>query len=165
MKKEIKKEKNHAFGKDLYLLGKDFHNVKYWLEAPSWDCGWYWGFGYIETYTHNNPSLARDINSHQSIASSFLGRQGNDYIHNLHDSPILLQSTFTDKEGWELSELLKQFYLLSNMASFAHKDRPGCHIASSPVDHGDLSEWYKKINEEMIPRVTAAILAILTPVE
>ena len=60
------KRKSHAFKKDIYLLGADSCGNKYWLEAPSWDCKWYWGFGYIETYTNSdNPSISNDIISHQ----------------------------------------------------------------------------------------------------
>ena len=40
--------------KDRIFLGKlDGENV--WLAPPSWDCGWYWGFGYIQNrnmHTH-----------------------------------------------------------------------------------------------------------------
>jgi hypothetical protein len=46
----LSKRKSHAFGKDIYLIGKDKSGTNYWLESPSWDCDWYWGFGYIETY-------------------------------------------------------------------------------------------------------------------
>jgi len=68
----MKKTKKHAFGKDVYLLGKDKHGIYYWLESPKWDCGWYWGFGYIETYTNNKqPQLAKDINSHEH-ANNFM---------------------------------------------------------------------------------------------
>jgi hypothetical protein len=73
MKTQIKKEQNFAFGKDVFLLGQDKEGIKYWLEAPKFDCGWYWGFGYVETYTNNdNPGKAKDINSHQHIDSSFI---------------------------------------------------------------------------------------------
>lgn len=61
----MKKRTTKAFGKKVYLLGTDEYDRYLWLEAPSWDCGWYWGFGYIEEYTnHKNPSIAIDINMH-----------------------------------------------------------------------------------------------------
>ena len=69
----MKKQTTIAFNKKIYLLGADAEGTKYWLEAPSWDCGWYFGFGYVETYTNNNcPSKAADINSHQHFDSLFL---------------------------------------------------------------------------------------------
>lgn len=165
MKEIIEKRKSHAFGRDIYLLGIDSNGEKYWLESPSFDCGRYWGFGYVETYTHRNPKLARDISSHQHIDSSFLGKQGKEYIRNLYDSPILQKTTFTEKEGWQLSELFKQFYLLKNMADFTYREKPNCNVTVSPVDHGNMKDWNKKINEEMIPRITKAILDILSPEE
>ena len=33
--------------KKEYLLGTDEYGIKYWLESESWDCNWYWGFGYL----------------------------------------------------------------------------------------------------------------------
>lgn len=165
-KKVMKKEVNHAFGKDIYLLGKDENNRKYWLEAPSWDCDWYWGFGYVETYTNNkNPSIAKDIATHEHIDTSFLGKQGYEYIHNLYDSPLLQETTFTMEEGWQLGELFKQFYLLQKMAEFTHREKPNCGITSSPIEHGDLKLWNKDINEKMIPAITSKIMEILTPVD
>ena len=71
----MKKQKSHAFGKDIYLLGKDSDGTMYWLEAARWDCKWYWGFGYVETYTNNNhTSRSRDISSHQHFDSLFFNK-------------------------------------------------------------------------------------------
>lgn len=173
MKTTLAKKQSKAFEKDIYLLGEDQGGTKYWLEEPSFDCGWYWGFGYVETYTYNNrPDLAKDSASHQHI-DGLLGQQTTydfekkcfvvgDYIHNLYDNPLFAKTTFTSKEGWKLSELFQQFYLLRKMADFAHKELPGCNITTSPVDHGDMKNWYSKINNEMIPRITSAILEILS---
>lgn len=175
MKPNIDKQKSHAFGKDIYLLGEDETGTRYWLEAPKWDCGWYWGFGYVETYTNNNnPSISRDISSHQHINSSFMGQMEKydfeksafvkgEYVHNIYDAPLLDKTTFSESEGWKLSELFKQFYLLREMADFTHKDKPGCHVTESPVDHGNMSKLNKHINEEMIPLITAKIIEILSP--
>ena len=61
----MQKKKIYAFGYH-YLLGIDSVGIKHYVEAPSWDCGWYWGFGYIESYTNNNsPGTSRDKQSHQ----------------------------------------------------------------------------------------------------
>ena len=167
MKKDIiKKEKNHAFGKDIFLLGHDEYGKRYWLEAPRWDCGWYWGFGYVETYTNNrHPGKSKDFSSHQHIDSSFMGKinGSSEYVHNIYDCPKLTKTTFTYDEGWKLSELFKQFYLLKDMAAFTHKKRPGCHTTKSPVDHGDMKSWCDHINDVMIPKITAEIMSILSP--
>jgi hypothetical protein len=171
----LAKQKRHAFRKDIYLLGQDEDGRNYWLEAPSWDCSWYWGFGYVETYTNNkSPKKSRDILSHEHIDSSFMGSQEvynhekqcfvkGEYIHNIYDSPRLVKTTFTSDEGWKLSELFEQFYLLRKMAEFTHKEKPGCNVTTSPVNHGKMSGWNEHINEFMIPMITAEIMRILSP--
>lgn len=175
-KYRMKKRKSRAFGKDVYLLGKNAEGYTLWLEEPKWDCGWYWGFGYIETYTNKeNPAKARDRSSH----SHFSGLVGNqeyydhekgcfrkgDYVHNVYDSPRLVETCFSSAEGWQLSELFREFYLLKDMADYTHRQPCGCHLTTSPVDQGDMSDWHKHINEVMIPKITAKILEILSPAE
>ena len=72
MTKTLPKTKDKAFGKEVYLLGRDNEGIKYWLEEPKWDCEWYWGFGYIETYSGNRkPSIAIDISSHQHASGEY----------------------------------------------------------------------------------------------
>lgn len=169
----LNKQKSFAFGKDIYLLGQDMEGTNYWLEAPKWDCGWYWGFGYVETYTNNrNPSLSKDISSHQHIDSSFMGsseyydtekgcfRKG-EYIHNIYDSPKLSVKTFTSEEGWELSELFNQFYFLREAAE--NFGRGKCHTASTKAPSWEKKDLAKEINEIHIPNVTKRILEILSP--
>lgn len=166
MKEQIKKRKSFAFGKNVYLLGEDSNGIKYWLEEPKWECDWYWGFGYVETYLNNdNPTKSKDISSHQHIKTSFLGKQGKDYIHNLFDSPLLHKITFSKKEGWILSELFEEFYLLQKMAEYCHaKPKPSCNISSSVVDNSmHIIGWYNTINKNMIPTITAKIIELLSP--
>lgn len=175
-KNTLQKQESFAFGKRIFLIGQDSEGINYWLEEPKWDCGWYWGFGYIETYTNNkNPRIARDISSHQHF-SGFVGQQEkydfdkkcfvkDDYIHNIYDSKKLKKTTFSEKEGWQLSELFKQFYLLQDMAEFCHK-KPvvGCNITTvKEVDNNNsVGGWYDEINKVMIPKITARILEILS---
>ena len=145
MKKSISKVK----GKERFLMGRNQYGQLLWLEAPSWDCGWYWGFGYLETsdsHTHVDTSLMKDVS-------------------NIFESKELVDKTFNEKEGWELTELFTQFYLLRKTPEFAGKTLPGCHVTTSPVNHGDLTEWSTKINKELIPRITKKIIEILTPKE
>jgi len=171
----IPKRKSHAFGKDVYLLGTDKEGIRYWLEAPTWDCGWYWGFGYVETY-HNNamPTRAKDIDSHTHIDSAFIGkheyydtttktRKLSEYIHNIYDNPTLCSKTFNEKEGWELSELFNQFYFLRQAAE--NFGRGKCHTANTTAPSWEKKDLAKEINEVHIPAVTARILQILSPAQ
>ena len=154
------KSKSHAFNKDVYLLGADENGDKYWLEAPSWDCNWYWGFGYIEVYSNNSdPSMARDITSH-SHATNFMS----EYFTSWNGSdPILKDQVFNEQEGWELSELFKQFYFLKEAAE--NFKRGNCYVATAKIPEWKKPELVIEINEILIPQVTKRILDILTPVK
>lgn len=137
--KKIAKQQNHAFGKDIYLLGVDSDNQNVWLEAPSWDCNWYWGFGYVERYTNNNkPHLSKDIISHTHIDSEFK-KTGKIDLNN-----YLVKQTFTIEDGEHLNSLFNQFYKLRQEADKKEK----------------LS---KDINENQIPLITNKIIELLKP--
>lgn len=153
MEKQVKR----AFGKKIYYLGKGTDGLNYWLEAPSWDCGWYWGFGYVETYTNNkNPEAARDIRSHQHFDGLFLKRDIFNSFVNFLETPL------TEKEVWKLLELMKEFYTLREAAELL--GRGGAHITESPVKEAiKQTEIAEKINKELIPAVTVAVLEILSP--
>lgn len=155
---DMNKQKTIAFDKEVYLLGADNEGIYYWLESPKWDCGWYWGFGYIETYTNNkNPQISRDINSHQH-AENFMSKW---FIEWNGSKPILAHTTFTEKEGWELSELFEQFYFLQKAAE--NFGRGKCYTSNTTIPLWQKTELAKEINEKIIPQVTARILEILTP--
>lgn len=157
-KKMNKQKIEHVFGKDIYLLGKDEDGINYWLESPSWDCDWYWGFGYIETYRNNeNPKSSYDISSHQ-YAENFMSKW---FIEWNGSKPKLKERAFTEKEGWELSELFEQFYFLSEAA--ANFKNGKCHCSSSKIKLWKKPALTKEINEKLIPIVTKRILEILTP--
>jgi len=176
MKNTLKKKTSFAFRKEIYLLGQDEDGINCWLEEPKWDCGWYWGFGYIITYTNNrNPYLAKDINSHSHF-DGFVGTQEEydhdkgcfvkgEYIHNIYNSPRLAKTVFSEKEGWKLSELFKQFYLLQDMARFCHQGNTNTCIVEGFNHSENIKGWWETINFEMIPKVTNEILKILTPKE
>jgi len=107
----MNKIRSHAFGRDVYLLGERKTGEWVWLEAPQWNCDWYWGFGYIEEYTVNkHPERARDIQSH-SHWSGLVGKQeyydtekgcfrlGSKYIHHLNMNPDMAGTVLTDGES------------------------------------------------------------------
>ena len=151
----IEKRKSFAFGKEVYLLGSDSDGVTYWLEAPSWDCGWYWGFGYIETYTNNtSPHASRDIESHQH-ADNFYSEWCN---------KILKEKTFSDDEKWALCELFENFYTLKNLAETQkHEGKEGNFTSKRHgFDYRKLLREDVNINRDCLPFVMAKIVSILT---
>lgn len=173
-KNTLSKQQDFAFKKNVYLLGADKDGIKYWLEGPTWDCGWYWGFGYVETYQCNSmPSRAKDIDSHQHIDSSFIGKVDyynyelkqwgrTEYIHNIYDCPRLAKTTFDEETGWILSELFQEFYTLKKTAELFHSG--GAGVATSPLkDILQLTDYENHINKVLIPAITAKIIELLTP--
>jgi hypothetical protein len=161
----MKKQKDHAFGKDVYLLGMDKEGQYLWLEAPTWDCDWYWGFGYVEQYTvHKNPGKSKDIQSHTHLNYFIVGpsmAKDGGYCYNPFDSAAFSETTFTEKEGGELGELFEQFYFLKKAAENFRRGK--CHVANAKVDLWKGEAKAKEINEVIIPKVTARILEILAP--
>ena len=148
-----------------YLMGKNQYGEKVWLETPSWDCDWYWGFGYLHTKSsHTHVSGLTGRHEYYDTEKQCF-RLSSEYIHNIYDSPELVETTFTEKEGWKLSELFKEFYLLKAMAEYTHRNPASCHLTTSPVtqDPEKMAQWHKEINEVMIPLITAKILRMLTP--
>lgn len=129
----LKKKTSHAFKKEVYLLGADDSGVLYWLEAPSWDCGWYWGFGYVENYTNNeHPNKSKDIISHTHISSIF---EKNDVID--MNNGLLINPTYTKNEGVKLSGLFTKFYELKVIAE---RDKP-----NRQINEIELPELFKEI--------------------
>lgn len=171
------KKISHAFNKDIYLLGKDQEGQLYWLESPSWDCGWYWGFGYIETYTNNRrPDLARDINSHSHFEGFLWGNDKTsefkdgkwvenhlDYHHHINQSSLLAETVLTDNESWELSDLMKRFYTLKEAAEIFHTG--SAHLTSSNSCDSTNKHIENQINKIELPKIFKRVLEILTPAD
>lgn len=156
----MKKQTTVAFKKKIYLLGKDAEGTKYWLAAPSWDCNWYWGFGYVETYTNNDcPSIARDINSHQHFDSLFL----NDSKVNAFDAfrEFFKETTLDQKEIWLLMDYMQSFYALKNVArilagGYSHMTE------KAKLSEVQNIEMAKEINEKMLPAIFKQIDILLS---
>ena len=152
--KNLIKRIESAFGKDVYLLGEEKEGVQYWLEAPSWDCDWYWGFGYIETYTNNTqPQNSRDCSSHEhanGFMSWVIGWNGKE--------PKLINTTFNNSEAWRLVELFKRFYMFKDLASYYHGG--SCGVTGLGDDKKNQLEC-DRINQIEIRYVMDEILNIL----
>ncbi len=151
----MEKRVSQAFDKVVYLLGKDKEGTYYWLEEPHWDCGWYWGFGYIESYTNNtDPKFSRDVASHEHAEDFYPKWFG-------ADNSILTETTFSESEGWELVELFERFYLLRNMAKYFYKGK--CRIAITTIENWAMPKLTLEINKTRIPIIMDRITQILTP--
>ena len=152
------RQKRHAFGKDIYFLGQDENGVNYWLEAASWDCSWYWGGGYVETYTNNaSPEKSRDINSHQHFDGLFF--KGNKNARDLFIEFFPVHP-FTDSEIWKICELMKAFYTARSYSDMLYTG--GAHYTTNPAsDIIKSEEEYNRINKNVIPAIMQELYKIL----
>ena len=147
-----------AFGKKIYLLGKDKEGIWYWLEEASWDCDWYWGFGYVETYTNNkNPERSRDINSHQHFDGLFL--KGSKMCKDMFDE-FFNETPLNDSEKWKLLELMQTIYTLKEYSEVMY--RGGSNITNNPIKEVIKNqEEYKRINKIVLPQLFEEVYKIL----
>ena len=153
----MKKKISYAFGKEIYLLGKDENGTLYWLEEPSWDCGWYWGFGYIETYTNNkNPHLARDINSHQHWQGLILNNKNNSYDNFKN---LFVETPLSDNEIWELCDYMKTFYSLKEVAGLFNHGY-SYYTEKAKIDDLKNQEQEDLVNKTWLPEVFKRIKKI-----
>lgn len=152
----MKKKISSAFGKTIYLLGQDSEGTNYWLEEGSFDCGWYWGIGYVETYTNNsNPQCSRDISSHQHFDNMFLGGNGFDKF-----KEFFTKTPFDDKEIWKILEIMMALYTARRYSDMIH--RGGANYTKNPlVEVIKSDKEYLRINEVVIPRLLEELYKIL----
>jgi len=174
--KQIKKRIVNKFGKH-FLLGKNKEGDYLYLESPSWDCGWYWGFGYIHIFTNNKrPELSKDISSHFHWDSGIVGTHekydfdkqcfidDKKYVHHFNEWEEIVESVLTDDESWKLAELMKTAYNLRTTAEVL--GRGGSHITNNICQDIIKNEGeVKRINEKVLPAIFEEIEKILSPKE
>ena len=103
---------------------------KVYIEKHSWDCDWYWGFGYVGN---------KDLHTH--FDSTFL--KGCEILPSTH-----LKTTLTDKQWWIIRDLFIQAYSLKQCAE---KYRHGGY-QTTVKDVTDIlkdDEMCKRLNEDL----------------
>lgn len=146
-------------GKKYYLLGADRGGIKYWLEEGHFDCEWYWGFGYVETFMCNdNPTLSRDISSHSHFDIMFFNRKRNGFDE---FSAFFEETPLFRDEIWRFIELMKSFYTAREYSDMIF--RGGSHYTQNPACEIIKSETeYKRINEVVIPAIMEEVYKLLS---
>ena len=150
---ENKKTVLRIFGQLNYYLGADEEGTNYFLPEATWDCNWYWGGGYVETYTNNDaPECSKDINSHEQFNTKF--PTWDKFFKFFTTSP------FTDEEKWTIYELMKSFYTARNYSDML--SRGGSHITKNPARDSIVNaEEYNRINKKVIPAIMTELYKIL----
>lgn len=155
----MKKETFEWHGKKYYLLGKGIDDEMYYLEQAKWDCDWYWGGGYVETFTNKRvPRLSADISSHQHFDGMFFEvpyKSGYDVF-----KEYFAETPFTDNEVWKILELMKSFYIARGYSDFLHLC--GAYYTSNPCSMVIKNEEeYNRINKVVIPSLMEELYKIL----
>jgi hypothetical protein len=78
-------------------------NERIWLSKHSWDCGWYWGFGYIG-----------NANIHTHFDSVFLNTS------KYTPKDIFEKTKISEKKWWIIRDLMIQAYALKKAAEVYH---------------------------------------------
>ena len=122
---------------DKIYLGNTTQCGRLYLSKHSWDCGWYWGFGYIGN------------NSCHMHIDSLMGAEYD--IRSIFDkgSPI------TQNQWWIIRDLFKQAYALQKAADVY---RHGGHQTSNP----GMTDCIK--NLEMAARINKDLEVVLNKV-
>ena len=155
---------------DYYLIGKDNTGKRVWLEKPSWDCGWYWGFGYLQTMRSDlTPSAARDIDSHTHWDSRVGHKNAYDWFIETFGEPSTdiwghprkadkgtRMCRFTDKQVWRLCELMATAYTLKETAEVLGRGKS--NYGENPcVKVIKNTREAKRINSKVLPAIFAEI--------
>jgi hypothetical protein len=134
---------------------------KVYLSAPSWDCDWYWGFGYLGNKTmhfHVNGLKTIDrYNVEKNVREYEFVNLFDGFKKKFGDSLVVTD----DKDLWKLCDLFQSFYTLKEVAALY---RGGCSHYTDVNNIGlnltNLAQ-YKEINYELIPKIFDAIYDIL----
>ena len=153
---KLKKMMDIRNGRKNYFLGLNKNGDKMWLVAPSWDCGWYWGLGYIKTYQQNwSPSNARDILCHTHF--DYVFPTSDSFVDEFNDTP------FTRNEKWKIYEYMKELYTLRHYADMMHRNGMNITKGSKALKEENEENYkeYNRINNILIPNVWEELEAIL----
>ena len=143
-----------------YLLGKNKSGQYVWLEKESWDCGWYWGFGYLHTFTNNlHPMASRDISMHTHFNSEFM--RGPEYTKKMFEE-YFEETVLTEDEMWILCDYMMTFYTLQKTAELFHRGY-SYQTSKAYMDCLKSEEQSDKINHTILPDLFKRIEDLLSP--
>lgn len=140
------------------LLGYN-NNEPIYLSPPSWDCGWYWGFGYLGNKNcHYHVDGLKTIEKYNFEAKAFTHKKVNLYdgfIEHFGDSLQIRPSDL-----WTFCELMETFYTLKETAEVL--GRGGSHMTSNPCKDLIINkDEVSRINNVVLPQIFEEIYKIL----
>jgi len=121
-------------------------NERIYLDKPSWDCGWYWGFGYLG-----------NKDCHYHLSSYKNGRNINMYDALITDYDL---NAKIKENLWEFCELVESSYVLKETAEVL--GRGGSHYTTNVCSDIIKNEVeVKRINEVVLPKIFDALYKII----
>lgn len=120
-------------------------NQPIYLSPPSWDCGWYWGFGYLGNNNchYHVDGLSKDKNLFDAFKEHF------------GDTLKVRESDL-----WTLCELFRTFYMLKETTEVLGKG--GAHYTNNPCKDLIINkDEVTRINNVVLPQVFEEIYKIL----
>ena len=128
------------------LIGKN-ENEPIYLTPPSWDCGWYWSFGYLG-----------NGNCHYHLR----GLMNNTNLYDGMKKYFCNSLIIRDSQLWAFCELVKTAYDLKDIAEVYN--RGGSHYSKNPCAELIKNESeVERINEVLLPAIFEEIYKILIP--
>lgn len=136
-------ENKTIFTYDLYI-GTNNGQEEY-LRKPSWDCGWYWGFGYLGNIKihHHCDTVSKTKNMFEALKEYY-------------NEDIKL----SDDDLWTFCELMNSFYILKKTSELYYSGCSG--YTQNPISIQLKNEKeYKRINNELMPKIFDQIALLL----
>ena len=122
------------------------------LRRPSWDCGWYWGFGYL-----GNRSCHFHLSGLDVFDSSLSNKNMYDQIKLFFGDSLTIKD---DKALWKFCEIVRTIYSLKESAEVF--GRGGSHFTSNPDAKSIKNpELVTHINEVLIPMQIRTLYQVL----
>lgn len=121
------------------------------IVRPTWECGWYWGFGYLERWNGRKGDI--DFHTHIDIQFSENkdGRRCSWYegMKDKFDQGDVFEN---DKQRWKFLEIVKTIYNLQMTAEVL--GRGGSHYGNNPLSEEIKNhDEVRRINNYLIPKL------------
>lgn len=148
-------------GKKYYFIGINKHGRKMYYVKSTFDCGWYWGIGYIVEFTNNRyPEMSKDYQTWTHWDSLFDEKAKQKLYFVDAFKAIFPDNPFTNNEQWQLLEIMQSLYTSRKYSDMLHSG--GSHITSNLCkDVIEDNEEYTRINEKVIPALLEKLYSIL----
>ena len=131
---------------EKFLLGR-VNNENIYLAKPSWDCGWYWGFGYIG-----------NSNCHYHLSG--IGKENNKNLYDGLKEHFGNTLVLRESSLWKFCEIVSTIYKLKDTAEVFRVG--GAHYTNNPCKELIIDKSIvEKINSTLIPQLIEEMYKVL----